>query len=159
MFEQPTSGLNVRALIRDMIDEEHELLTALGQDFLSEHLTKVESKLKRWERYLANHYSDDAVPPRGDAGKLPTYQIELALIQRLATESQTESFPVVHQRALKQASQHMQHLLTQRDFTNPALRMVRFEAHLEQELLVELWSKWHTWLKPRGLRNTTARSL
>jgi hypothetical protein len=146
MFEQPTSRLNVQALIRDMIEDEQALLTTLGQDFLTQRLGEVETRIKRWQRYLENHYADGDLPPRGDAGRLHTYQIEQALITRLIAESQTEAFPIVYQRALNQARQQVRLLINKRDFTNSALRSARFEARLEQELLLELWSKWHTWL-------------
>ena len=151
MFDQPNPKFNLHAIIRDMIAEEPELLTALGQDFLTEHLAAVETRLNRCQRYLANQDSDGVLPTRGDADTLQTYQLQRALIQRLATESQTEPFPVVHQRTLKKTRQRVRRLIKQRDFTNPALRTERLEARLEQELLIELWSKWHTWLKPRGL--------
>lgn len=150
MFDQSRPNLNIRALIRDMLEDESELLTLLGQDFLTEHLNDVETRIDCWRRYLENHYAGDT-PPRGDAGKLRIYQLEYTLIKQLATESQTEPFPVVHQHALQQARQRMRRLVNKRDFTNPSLRTTRFEAHLEQELLVELWSKWHTWLKPREI--------
>lgn len=155
MFEQPRPSLNIRAVIRDMIDEEHELLTALGQDFLTTRVDEVETKLNRWQRYLKNHYSDGNLLPRGDAGKLHIYQIEWALTKRLATESQTEPFPTVHQRALKQARHRARLLMNKRDLTNASIRAARFEARLEQELLVELWTEWHTWLKPWDWQNAT----
>jgi len=150
VFDIPRPTLNVRALIRDMLDDERDLITLLGQDFLAEYLIDVETRLHRWQRYLGNHFVDDR-PPRGDAGKLRTYQIEHALITRLATESQTEPFPVVHQRALKQARQRVRQLVRKRDLTNPSRRQALFEARLEQELLIALWFKWHDWLKPRQL--------
>ncbi|WP_119071956.1 hypothetical protein [Aggregatilinea lenta] len=152
MFNQSKPSLNVHALIRDMLEDERELLILLGQDFLTAHLEDVETRLHRWQNYFENHYARDT-PPRGDADKLRVYQIEYALITQLATESQTEPFPVVHQRALQQARQRMRLLVNKRDFTNASLKSTRFEAHLEQEFLVDLWSKWHTWLKPRRLQN------
>lgn len=156
MFEPLSSRLNVRALVRDMIEEEQDVLMALGQDFLAEHLNHVDTRLNRWQRYLENHYPDGDILPRGDASKLRTYQLERALIVRLAAESQTDVFPVVHQRALKEARQRVRLLVNKRDFANPSLRTARFEARLEQELLIELGSKWHTWLQPQELRNTPA---
>ncbi|MCZ7541890.1 MAG: hypothetical protein M5U29_18645 [Anaerolineae bacterium] len=33
MFAQPKPKLNIRAVIRDVLDEEQELLIPLGQDF------------------------------------------------------------------------------------------------------------------------------
>jgi hypothetical protein len=146
MLDRPLPRLNVRTLIRDMIEEEQALLIALGQDFLTEHHREVEARLKRWQHYLASHYADGEMPPRGDEGRLHTYQLEQALIARLINESQTEAFPVVYRRALSQARQRVRRLMNKRDFTNPSLNPARFEARLEQELLLELWSKWHTWL-------------
>ena len=159
MFDQPNPKFNIRAIMQDIIAEEPELITALGQDFLTEHLDAVETKLNQWQRYLANHDSEGALSARGNASRLQTYQLQRALIQRLATESQTEPFPVVHQRVLKKARQRVQHLANQRDFTNPALRTKRFEARLERVLLIELWSISNAWLKPRGLRICTSRRL
>jgi hypothetical protein len=153
VFEKPRPTLNVRALIRDMLDDERDLLTLLGQDFLAEYLIDVETRLHRWQRYLGNHFVDDR-PPRGDAGKLRIYQIEHTLITWLATDSQTEPFPVVHQRALNQARQRVRQLVAKRDFTNPSIRQALFEARLEQELLIELWLKWHRWLQPHQLRHS-----
>lgn len=153
MFDQLRPNLNVRALIRDMLEDEHELLTLLGRDFLTEHLNDVETRIDRWQRHLDNHYSDNDIPPRGDANRLHTYQIVQALITRLATEAQIEPFPIVHQRALKQARQRVRLLVNKGDFTNPSLKSARFEARLEQELLVELWSTWHTWLKQKQPRH------
>jgi hypothetical protein len=40
---------------------------------------------------------------------------------------------------MQQARRKVQMLVNQRGFTNPSLRTARFEAHLEQELLIE-WS-------------------
>lgn len=151
MFDQPRPNLNIRALIRDMLEDERELLILLGQDFLTAHLENVETRLHRWQSYLENHYAGDT-PPRGDADKSRVYQVERALIMQLALEAQTEPFPVVHQRTLHQARQRVRLLVNKRDFTNASLKPLRFEAHLEQELLVELWSRWHTWLKPRSLQ-------
>ena len=146
MFKQPTSRLNVRAFIRDMIEDEQALLTTLGQDFLTQRLGEVETRLQRWQRYLENHCANGDPLPRGDAERLHTYQLEQTLITRLINESQTEAFPLVYQRALNQTRQRVRLLMNKRDFTNPSLKPARFEARLEQDLLLELWSKWHTWL-------------
>lgn len=153
MFDPPSPSLNMSAVIRDMLNEERELLTVLGQDFLSEHLTYVEARLARWQRYLANQYGPAEQPPRGDADRLRAYQIEHELIKRLVVESQSEPFPAVHRRVLKRVRQRLRLLVTRRDFANPALRAPRFEAHLEQELLLELWPKWHAWLRPQTTRH------
>ena len=134
-----------------MLEDERELLTLLGQDFLTEHLNDIETRLNRCQRYLQTHYAGDT-PPRGDADRLRVYQVERALIMQIASEAQTESFPVVHQRTLQQARQRMRLLVNKQDFTNPSLRTARFEVRLEQELLIELWSRWHTLLKPRPLQ-------
>jgi hypothetical protein len=155
VFDKPRPTLNVRALIRDMLEDERDLITLLGLDFLAEYLADVETRLDRWQRYVANHYVDD-MPPRGDAEKLRAYQIEYALIKQLAAESQTEPFPIVHQRALKQARQRVRRLVNQRNSKNFALSPVRFEARLEQELLIALWLKWHRWLRPRQLRHRSS---
>ena len=146
MFEQPSPRINVRALIRDILEEEQELLTMLGQDFLAEHRQEVETRLDRWHRYLENHYPDGELPPRGDAGRLRTYQIELALTMRMIAESHAEPFPVVHQRMLKQAQHRVKLLANRHQITDSSLRTTRYEARLEQELLIELWAKWHMWL-------------
>lgn len=148
MFDQPRPSMNIRAIIRDMLDEERDLLIALGQGFLSDRLGEVEAKLARWQRYLENHYADSA-PPRGDADKLHAYQVELVLVRSLAAAAQSEPFPAVHQHALDSARRRAQRYRNQRDFANPALRRIRHDARLEQELLLELWSKWHTWITPR----------
>ncbi len=151
MFNQPSPSLNISTVIHVMLAEERELLTVLGQDFLAEHLEHVENRLKRWQRFLANHYEDVDRPPRGDADRLRAYQIEHALIAGLAAQSQTEPFPVVHQRVLRQARQRVRVPVSRQDFTNPSLRTARFKAHLEHELLVEMWAKWRAWLNPRKL--------
>lgn len=156
MFDRPSLRLNVHTLIRNMLEEEHALLTVLGQDFLAEHQREVDMRLKRWQRHLDNHYTDGDLPPRGDAGRLHAYQLEQALITRLIAESQTEAFPVVHQRALNQARQRVRLLINKRDFTNSALKPARFEARLEQELLLELWAKWHAWLRQHSARNSVS---
>lgn len=148
MFDQPRPSLNVRALIRDMIEDERELITTLGQDFLTEHLNDVETRLHRWQVYLENHYAG-ATPPRGDADRLRAYQVERALITRLADNAQTEPFPAVHQHALKHTRQRVRRLVDHRNVAKASLRTALFEARLEQELLLELWSKWHSWLRPR----------
>ena len=153
MFAQPKPKLNIRAVIRDVLDEEQELLIPLGQDFLAGRLEEAEDRLRRWERYLADRYPDGEIPPRGDAETWRSYQIERALIQRLAAQAPTQSFPIVHQRALKAARRRVQFLLSQGNITERSLAATRFEARLEQELLIELWARWRAWLKPRGARS------
>jgi hypothetical protein len=56
-----------------MLEDEHELLTLLAQDFLTAHFNDVETRLHRWQIYLENHYAD-TIPPRGDADRLRIYQ-------------------------------------------------------------------------------------
>lgn len=153
MFAQSRPKLNIRAVIRDVLDEEQELLIPLGQDFLAGRLEEAEDRLRRWERYLADRYPDGEIPPRGDAETWRSYQIERALIQRLAAQAPTQSFPIVHQRALKAARRRVQFLLSQGNITERSLAATRFEARLEQELLIELWARWRAWLKPRGARS------
>lgn len=150
MFTQSKPKLNIRAVIRDVLDEEQELLIPLGQDFLAGRLEEAEGRFRRWERYLADRYPDGEMPPRGDAETWRSYQIERALIQRLAAQAQTQPFPVVHQRALKEARRRVQLLLNQGNITASSLAAARFEARLEQELLIELWASWRAWLKPHG---------
>lgn len=148
MFDKPRPSLNVRALIRDMLNDERDLIILLGQDFLSGQLKAAETRLRNWQRYLDNHYAG-TTPPRGDAARLRAYQIEHDLIAQLARESQTEPFPIVHQRALNQARQRVQQWARKGDFANASLRTARLEAHLRQELLIALWFKWGDWLKPQ----------
>lgn len=53
VFGQPRPRLNVRAVIRDVLDEEHGLRLVLGQNFLNERLDNAEARLTRWQHYLA----------------------------------------------------------------------------------------------------------
>lgn len=151
MFDKPRPSLNVRALIRDMLNDERDLIIQLGQDFLSEQLKTAETRLRNWQRHLENHYAG-TTPPHGDVVRLRAYQIEHALIEQLASESQAEPFPVVHQRTLNQTRQRVQQWVRKGNFTNTSLRTARLEAHLQQELLIALWFKWHNWLKPQQRR-------
>lgn len=151
MFGSPRPRLNIRAVIRDMLEEEHELLLVLGHDFLNERLDDVEARLTRWQHYLETYYSDDTPPPRGDADRMRTYQIARGLIKQLAAESETQPFPVVYRRALYQAHRRIESLSYRSNFSDPSLCTALRKARLERDVLIELWPQWCAWLKPHEL--------
>lgn len=153
MFDRPRPTLNIRAIIRDMLDQQHDLLVALSQAFLKERLAEVEARRARWERHLSNHYTDSAPPPHGDAEQRQAYQIEQRLIEQFLQDAQSRPFVDIYLQRRDDAQQRVRRLTGQRDLADPTLKEERYRAWLEQELLVELWAKWRSWMNSRGTPN------
>jgi hypothetical protein len=147
-----TTGIDFRRIYRELMAEERDTLISLGLDFLTERLAEVETRIERLNAYLVQHYPDQRAIPVIEAGRMQNYETERKLLKSLRLASQATPFIEVHRRRLSAARQRVTQLLGKgRGNLDSATRAKRYQAHLEQEILVELQVKWLIWLKPSRL--------
>ncbi len=146
------AGIDFRCLCRDLITEERDTLITLGLDFLNERLAEVETRIERLNTYLAQYYSDQNALPVTETGRMQNYETERKLLESLLQSSQDTPFIEVHRRRLFAARQRVTQLLCRgRGNLDSTTRAERYQAWLEQELLVDLLVKWLIWLRPSRL--------
>ncbi|MEW6578122.1 MAG: hypothetical protein AB1435_02895 [Chloroflexota bacterium] len=145
----------IPTIVQDLLAEEHDLLLALGLDFLEERQAEVAARIERQESLVRMLEAEGDPLARTHRETLQNLYVEQELLASLTEASATRPFAAVHREYLHNARRRMQRLLMTGPWTpDPSLRAQRRQARLEQELLIELWSKWHVWVQPRTLRNT-----
>lgn len=152
MIAPSHARIDFRRLYRDLMAEERDTLMTLGLDFLNERLAEIETRIERLNAYLIQHYPDQSAIPVTEAGRMQNYETERKLLKSLRLASQDTPFIEVHRRRLFAARQRVTQLLRQgRGNLDSATRAERYQAWLEQEILVDLLVKWLIWLKPSRL--------
>ena len=147
-----SSRIDFRRLYRDLMTDERDTLISLGLDFLNERLAEVETRIERLNAYLAQHYPDPSAIPITEAGRMQNYETERNLLESLLQASQDTPFIEVHRRRLFAARQRVTQLLRKgRGSLDSATLTARYQARLEQEILVDLRVKWLIWLRASRL--------